>query len=121
MGEINVWKMLSELSSGLAHIHKNNFLHLDLKPSNILITAEGALQIADFGMSTIMTVHGINGGVSPALPTAVDGEFVWQEGHDGRVPVPSPIIDREVEGDREYLCPEALEQENVGKPADVYS
>lgn len=121
MGEIRVWKTLCELSNGLAHIHKNNFIHLDLKPSNILITAQGSLQIADFGMSTILTLSGTIGAVSPALPDAVDGEFVWREGQDGSVPVPSPIIDREVEGDREYLSPEALQKETIGRPADVYS
>ena len=119
MGEARVWKVLYELSSGLQHIHAHNFLHLDLKPSNILITSAGSLQIADFGMSTIMTDAGTVGGVSPALPTAVDGEFVWDDSK-GSVPVPSPILDREVEGDREYLCPEALDG-TVGREADVYS
>ena len=37
---------------GLKHIHDHNFLHLDLKPANILITFEGMLKIADFGMAT---------------------------------------------------------------------
>jgi len=120
LDEARSWKVLEELSSGLAHIHASNFLHLDMKPSNILITASGSLQIADFGLSTILSTSGIVGGVSPALPTAVDGRFVWEEGSSGQVPVPSPIMDRELEGDREYLCPEALE-ETVGKEADVYS
>lgn len=120
IGEARVWKVLFELASGLAHIHSHNFLHLDIKPSNILITSAGSLQIADFGMSTVLTSAGGVGGVSPALPTAVDGSFVWEEGTSASVPVPSPIIDREMEGDREYLCPETLEG-TVGKGADVYS
>lgn len=37
---------------GLKHIHDMGFIHLDLKPANILITFEGVLKIADFGMAT---------------------------------------------------------------------
>jgi len=36
----------------LKHIHDSGFIHLDLKPANILITFEGVLKIADFGMAT---------------------------------------------------------------------
>ena len=39
-------------SQGIKYIHDHSFLHLDLKPGNILITFEGVLKIADFGMAT---------------------------------------------------------------------
>lgn len=39
-------------NQGLKHIHDSGFIHLDLKPANILITFEGVLKIADFGMAT---------------------------------------------------------------------
>ena len=39
-------------TKGLKHIHDSGFIHLDLKPANILITFEGMLKIADFGMAT---------------------------------------------------------------------
>lgn len=118
LGELRVWKILVELTSGLRYIHQNGFLHLDMKPSNILITQTGQLKIADFGMSTIIDDSGIAGGLSPALPQkGDDGDFTWE--HGGEANVPSPIMDREVEGDREYLCPEALEGV-VGREADVF-
>jgi mitosis inhibitor protein kinase SWE1 len=116
LGEARVWKTLVELSSALAHVHSHNLLHLDVKPSNILITSAGSLKLADFGMSTITNAEGRAADLSPALPQLEDGEFVWRE--EGTMP--SPVIDREIEGDREYLCPEALGDEPVGRPADVY-
>lgn len=121
LGEAQVWKTLVELSSGLQHVHGLHVLHLDIKPSNILITRGGALKIADFGVSTISSAEGFAADLSPALPSVgEDGEFVWTDMQTAGF-VPSPIIDREVEGDREYLCPEALGDEQVGREADVFS
>nr|XP_031863917.1 uncharacterized protein CI109_000561 [Kwoniella shandongensis]KAA5530989.1 hypothetical protein CI109_000561 [Kwoniella shandongensis] len=140
LGEARVWKTLVELADGIAHIHKHNFLHLDIKPSNILINREGGLVIADLGMAVICD-EGPEGrvieGLSPALPESDErGGFIWntmenvashEKSHGATKEVgiltviPSPILDREVEGDREYLCPEALGDEPVGKGADVFS
>lgn len=121
LDEARVWKTLSELSSGLQHIHSHNVLHLDIKPSNILITRIGSLKIADFGLSTISSPEGHAADLSPALPSAgKDGGFVWHEASFG-VAGPSPILDREVEGDREYLSPEALGDGQVGREADLFS
>lgn len=36
---------------GLQSIHEAGFIHLDLKPANILITFEGILKIGDFGLA----------------------------------------------------------------------
>ncbi len=36
---------------GINDIHKENVVHLDLKPSNILIDNYGFIKIADFGVS----------------------------------------------------------------------
>jgi mitosis inhibitor protein kinase SWE1 len=52
LDDFRIWKILLELSLGLRHIHESGFIHLDLKPANVLITFEGVLKIADFGMAT---------------------------------------------------------------------
>jgi mitosis inhibitor protein kinase SWE1 len=51
LDDFRIWKILLELSLGLRHIHDSGFIHLDLKPANVLITFEGVLKIADFGMA----------------------------------------------------------------------
>ncbi|RAL15041.1 tyrosine protein kinase SWE1 [Aspergillus homomorphus CBS 101889] len=51
LDDFRIWKILMELSTGLKRIHEMGFIHLDLKPANILITFEGVLKIADFGMA----------------------------------------------------------------------
>ena len=40
-----------QLLNGMAYIHKYKILHSDLKPQNLLITTEGVLKIADFGLA----------------------------------------------------------------------
>ncbi|KAL1673743.1 hypothetical protein EV122DRAFT_282658 [Schizophyllum commune] len=52
LDEGRVWKVLAEISNGLAFIHACGVIHLDLKPENILITGEGRFKITDFGMAT---------------------------------------------------------------------
>ena len=82
LDEARVWKILAELAEvralpdplcsivlsmappgfillhpgyeqGMTFIHDNGILHLDLKPSNIFVTAEGRLKIGDYGMASV--------------------------------------------------------------------
>ncbi|KAK3064129.1 mitosis inhibitor protein kinase swe1, partial [Teratosphaeriaceae sp. CCFEE 6253] len=52
LDDFRVWKILLELSQGLKSIHDANFIHLDLKPANVLLDWEGVLKLADFGMAS---------------------------------------------------------------------
>jgi serine/threonine protein kinase len=40
---------------GLQYLHRDGHLHLDIKPSNILISAAGDCKICDFGVCVSMT------------------------------------------------------------------
>lgn len=40
-----------QISYGVDHAHKNKIIHRDLRPSNIIISAEGTAKITDFGTS----------------------------------------------------------------------
>lgn len=43
--------MMLTLSRAMAYAHEKGVIHRDLKPANILVTAEGAPKIADFGLA----------------------------------------------------------------------
>lgn len=43
---LDVWRQLCE---GLAHAHREGLLHLDLKPSDVRVSADGEVKLVDFG------------------------------------------------------------------------
>ncbi|KAL3473627.1 hypothetical protein BJX99DRAFT_193821 [Aspergillus californicus] len=85
LDDFRIWKILLELSTGLKHIHDSGFIHLDLKPANILVTFEGVLKIADFGMAARWPAEeGIEG--------EGDREYIGPEILMGRYDKPSDIF-----------------------------
>jgi len=45
--------LLPQLLYAVSYLHQNNVLHLDIKPSNILVTPAGAPKLLDFGLSEV--------------------------------------------------------------------
>lgn len=44
-------KILTQILEGISYLHENNIFHSDIKPSNILFTANGDIKLCDFGIS----------------------------------------------------------------------
>ncbi|XP_029341079.1 cyclin-dependent kinase 9-like [Acyrthosiphon pisum] len=53
-------ELIRQLLNGLYYMHTNKILHRDLKTSNILVTKEGILKIADFGLSRSFSIPTID-------------------------------------------------------------
>ena len=64
-----VGKLIADLTPALAHLHDLGFLHGDLKPDNVLVTAEGAPILTDFGLSLASSNS------PPAQTRGVSGSF----------------------------------------------
>ncbi|KAH7149267.1 hypothetical protein B0J13DRAFT_301571 [Dactylonectria estremocensis] len=61
LDDFRIFKILQDLCLGLKEIHQAGFMHLDLKPANILVTFEGTLKIGDFGLAQECTsAHGVD-------------------------------------------------------------
>ncbi|KAL7874150.1 hypothetical protein SRHO_G00051200 [Serrasalmus rhombeus] len=89
--EEDVKRLLRQILEGIAFLHKNNVVHLDLKPQNILLTRNeplGDIKIVDFGLSRMVSNN--------------------QE-------------IREIMGTPEYVAPEVLNYEPISTATDMWS
>ena len=49
--EHTIWKFIHDVAAGLNYLHKNDIIHQDIKPDNVLINPNGDFVITDFGIS----------------------------------------------------------------------
>ncbi|KAI3365296.1 hypothetical protein L3Q82_010379, partial [Scortum barcoo] len=89
------WAYLCDLLSALEHLHSLGFVHLDLKPANVLMTASGRLKLGDFGL-------------------------LLELKQGTTEPVEGKVKEDVQEGDPRYMAPELLCGE-YGPAADVFS
>ena len=75
-------KITAQICSAIEHAHKNNIVHRDIKPHNILLTKEGIAKVTDFGIaravtsSTITMVGSTIGSVHYFSPEQARGGFI---------------------------------------------
>lgn len=55
--DVQLRGIVSQVMLGLHYLHENNILQNDLKPSNILLSDDGVVKIADFGVSAICRIR----------------------------------------------------------------
>jgi tetratricopeptide (TPR) repeat protein len=58
----------------VAYAHRNLVLHLDLKPSNILVTSEGMVKLLDFGTSKLLDADTLSTSTVMATPAYASPE-----------------------------------------------
>ena len=72
--------VLTCVSSALSYAHRNNVLHLDIKPANIIVTTDGRIKITDFGMASLSSAAGYadsrGGTVGYMPPEQIEGDLV---------------------------------------------
>jgi len=80
-----------QICAGIGYAHRAGFVHCDVKPQNVLITADGRVKVADFGIARALS--------SATLYTQTD--MVWGSPH--------------------YFSPEQAAGEPPTPASDVYS
>ncbi|XP_062335598.1 proto-oncogene serine/threonine-protein kinase mos [Osmerus eperlanus] len=95
LGVVRWTKFSIDIAHGLDFLHKNDILHLDLKPANVLVSMEDVCKIVDFGSSLKL-----------------------DQGSD--MPENRPLLSH-VGGTYTHRAPELLKGEDVSPKADIYS
>jgi serine/threonine-protein kinase len=92
--ELAYWtpKIITEGAEGLGYIHKQGWIHRDVKPDNFLLDHEGNVKLIDFSIAERKKT----------------GLGKWFGGS-------------KVQGTRSYMSPEQIRGKNVDDRADIYS
>ncbi|RXI37830.1 Stk1 family PASTA domain-containing Ser/Thr kinase [Clostridium tetani] len=75
-------KLAIQIAKGLECAHRNNIIHRDIKPHNILVTADNLVKVTDFGIAkatnsvTITNTSQIMGSVHYFSPEQAKGGFI---------------------------------------------
>lgn len=85
MAPLRALRLLAEVLTALSSAHRAHLVHRDVKPENVLITPEGEVKVADFGLArAVSAATTATGGTLIGTVSYMAPEIVVNEGADAR-------------------------------------
>ncbi len=97
---------LSQAGQGLAHAHREGWIHRDFKPENILVGADGRVLVTDFGLAKL----------GPTVAT-----IETRDSEPALFPTDSALRTLSVVGTPAYMAPEQWAGRPVDARADLFA
>jgi serine/threonine protein kinase len=79
-----VLRIISETALALDYAHKNNVIHRDVKPANIMLLKNGKIKVTDFGIAKAVSSSQTKSGVILGTPNYMSPEQINGDPIDGR-------------------------------------
>ena len=83
----DIVRLMDDLLAGLQFSHDHGVVHRDIKPANLILTAKGALKIADFGIARIESSNMTQAGDILGTPAYMSPEQFKGETVDNRTDI----------------------------------
>ena len=77
-------RLVMQVCEAIEYAHGQRVVHRDIKPSNILVAADGAVKVTDFGIARIAGAHHTQTGAMLGTPAYMSPEQVKGEAADAR-------------------------------------
>lgn len=127
MSVVEACECIRQAAEGLQHAHEKGMVHRDIKPHNLMLSAEGQVRILDFGLAGFVTESAlgshvrqnvgelaIDGGDSTTTPPSGDGGYEVTAAH--------LTTAGSVMGTPDYIAPEQIQDAHSADiRADIYS
>jgi tetratricopeptide (TPR) repeat protein/predicted Ser/Thr protein kinase len=109
----DVVRLGTQLAEALVAAHGAGVVHLDLKPGNLMLTADGRLKVLDFGIARL---H------APELAsTGTDGQETSTDGPETSTDGPQTGTAANAAGTPPYMAPEQVAAGPVDRRTDIYA
>ncbi len=64
---LEVTRIAGAVADALLEAHRHDVVHCDLKPSNVMLTADGRIRVVDFGLARAVDENGFSGGTPTSM------------------------------------------------------
>lgn len=85
-------ELTRQICAGVGHAHRAGLVHCDLKPHNILLTPEGEVKVADFGIARAFQEEPSEDEVEPEQEIWGSPHYISPEQAAGEMPTPASDV-----------------------------